>query len=89
MDGTASFLGKLSLYLFSFIKLKKDVLTIQLCSKFCPKRKDLLESLALGQQGMEDIVIDQLEHVLINLQKNVAIIDRLYTEHNLHSDAKV
>lgn len=64
-------------------------LPFQLCSKFCPKRKDLLESLALGQQGMEDTVVDQMEQVLINLKKDVGIVDRLYTEHNLHSDAKV
>ena len=61
----------------------------QLVSRACPWRKDLLTSLALGKPDLESIVLRQMEDVLVNLKKNVEVINELYTTHNLNSDAKV
>lgn len=62
---------------------------LQLVSRACPWRKDLITSLALGQPDMESVVLEQMEQVLVNLKKDVAIINKLYTTYNLDSDAKV
>ena len=35
------------------------------------------------------VVIEQMEEVLINLKKNVTILNELYATHNLNSDEKV
>ncbi|XP_046462235.1 glycolipid transfer protein-like [Daphnia pulex] len=60
-----------------------------LVSRACPWRRDLLLSLALGKTDMESIVLAQMEEVLVNLKKNVAIINRLYVTYNLNLDVKV
>ena len=60
-----------------------------LVSRACPWRKDLLSSLALGQPDREAVVLEQMAEVLVNLEKNVAIINQLYVTYNLDSSAKV
>ena len=46
-------------------------------------------SLALGKTDMESVVLAQMEEVLVNLKKNVAIINQLYVTYNLDLDVKV
>jgi hypothetical protein len=46
-------------------------------------------SLALGKTDMESVVLAQMEEVLVNLKKNVAIINQLYVTFNLDLDVKV
>lgn len=58
-------------------------------SRACPWRKDLLTSLALEKSDMESVVVEQMTEVLVNLKKNVEIINELYQAYNLNSDAKV
>nr|CAH0104854.1 unnamed protein product [Daphnia galeata] len=60
-----------------------------LVSRACPWRRDLLVSLALGKTDMESVVLAQMEEVLVNLKKNVAIINQLYVTYNLDLDVKV
>ena len=57
--------------------------------KACPWRKDLLLALAMGKSGKEEIIVNQMETVLVNLRKDLTVINSLYTKYNLHSDAKV
>jgi hypothetical protein len=46
-------------------------------------------SLALGKTDMESVVLAQMEEVLVNLKKNVAIINQLYVTFNLDLAVKV
>jgi hypothetical protein len=72
-----------------FLTLHCAFVARQLVSRACPWRRDLLLSLALGKTDMESIVLAQMEEVLVNLKKNVAIINRLYVTYNLNLDVKV
>ncbi|XP_057365901.1 glycolipid transfer protein-like [Daphnia carinata] len=60
-----------------------------LVSRACPSRRDLLASLALGETDMEPTILAQMEEVLVNLKKNVAIINQLYSQYNLDAEVKV
>lgn len=60
-----------------------------LVSRACPSRRDLLASLALGEIDMESVVVAQMEEVLVNLKKNVTIINQLYAQYNLDTEVKV
>ena len=66
-----------------------ELLITQLVMKACPWRKDLLLALAMGKPGKEEIIVNQMETVLVNLRKDLTVINSLYTKYNLHSDAKV
>lgn len=77
------------LHAWLFLTLLCAFLTRQLVSRACPWRRDLLVSLALGKTDMESVVLAQMEEVLVNLKKNVAIINQLYVTFNLDLDVKV
>jgi len=57
--------------------------------KACPWRKDILSSLAFGKPNTEELVISQLTAALVNLRKNIEVINHLYSLHNLDCDTKV
>ncbi len=76
-------------YKLSFFFNLVCIFFAQLVSRACPWRKDLLASLALGKPDMESVVLGQMEDVLVNLKKNVEVVNQLYVTYNLNSDAKV
>lgn len=54
-----------------------------------PWRRDLMKLLAYGRQGMDDLVIIDMEEFLNALSSNLDVIVKMYDDWGLNSDAKV
>ncbi|KAK2710540.1 glycolipid transfer protein-like isoform X2 [Artemia franciscana] len=55
----------------------------QLCSKACPYRKNLLKAIALQQDGMEDVIIEEAKIYLRLLKQDLDVLNKLYAHYDL------
>ncbi|GAB6029830.1 hypothetical protein CHUAL_005539 [Chamberlinius hualienensis] len=55
----------------------------------CPWRRDLMKLFSNGREGMDDLVIIDMEEFVGTMSTNLDIIIKMYDEWGLNSDAKV
>ncbi|PSN53049.1 hypothetical protein C0J52_03966 [Blattella germanica] len=62
---------------------------IEILSRLCPTRSELLLTLALGQEVKEEAILQDMKFFLDSLDANLQVILKLYLENGLESSKKV
>lgn len=65
-----------------------SVFDFQVLTKMLPNRSQLLGVLALKQELPEDILFREIERFLSNLNSNLDVLSKFYTDHKLDPETK-